>query len=43
VVIYRRPILRIARTRGEVIQQVQETVLHELGHHFGLDEEDLPF
>ncbi len=43
VVIYRRPILRIARTRREVIQQVRETVLHELGHHFGLEEDDLPF
>lgn len=43
VVIYRGPILRIARTRREVIEQVQETVLHELGHHFGLEEADLPF
>ena len=43
VVIYRGPILRIASTRREVIEQVQETVLHELGHHFGLEEDDLPF
>jgi predicted Zn-dependent protease with MMP-like domain len=43
VVIYRGPILRIARTRAEVIEQVQQTVLHELGHHFGLEEDDLPF
>lgn len=43
VVIYRGPILRIARSRREVIEQVQETVLHELGHHFGLEEDDLPF
>jgi predicted Zn-dependent protease with MMP-like domain len=43
VVIYRGPISRIARTRREVVEQVRETVLHELGHHFGLEEEDLPF
>lgn len=43
VVIYRGPILRIARSRREVVEQVRETVLHELGHHFGLGEEDLPF
>ncbi len=43
VVVYRGPILRIARTRREVIEQVRETVLHELGHHFGLEEDDLPF
>jgi len=43
VVIYRGPILRISRSRREVIEQVQQTVLHELGHHFGLGEDDLPF
>ena len=43
VVIYRGPISRIARSRREVVEQVRETVLHELGHHFGLEEDDLPF
>jgi len=43
VVIYRLPILRIAPTRAEVVEQVRQTVLHELGHHFGLEEDDLPF
>lgn len=43
IVIYRGPTLRYARNRHEVVQTVRETVLHELGHHFGLEEEDLPF
>lgn len=43
VVIFRGPILRTTRNRAEVIRAVQETVLHELGHHFGLDEDDMPF
>ncbi len=43
VVIYRGPISRIAGSRREVVEQVRETVLHELGHHFGLEEDDLPF
>ena len=43
VVIYRGPILRIAFTREEVVKQIRETVFHELGHHFGLKEADLPF
>lgn len=43
IVIYRGPILRIASTRQDVLRMVRETVLHELGHHFGLKEEDLPF
>ncbi len=43
VAIYRGPILRVCRSRAEVLQQIRETVLHELGHHFGLQEDDLPF
>lgn len=43
ILIYRIPILRHARTRAEVVRAVQETVLHELGHHFGLGEDDMPF
>ncbi len=43
IVIYRGPILRVARSRQDVLRMVRETVLHELGHHFGLKEEDLPF
>jgi len=43
IVIYRGPTLRAASNRHEVLQIVRETVLHELGHHFGLEEEDLPF
>lgn len=43
IVIYRGPTLRHARDRHDVVRTVRETVLHELGHHFGLEEEDLPF
>ena len=43
VVIYRGPILRQCSTRREVIREIGDTVVHELGHHFGLEEEDLPY
>jgi predicted Zn-dependent protease with MMP-like domain len=43
VVIYRKPILRVAGSRGDIVRVIRETVLHELGHHFGLAEDDLPF
>jgi predicted Zn-dependent protease with MMP-like domain len=36
--IYRGPIVRMARTPRRIEQQVRKTVLHEIGHHFGIDE-----
>lgn len=43
VVIYRGPILRYCRSRREVIREVRDTVIHELGHHFGMEEDDMPY
>ncbi|MEM6455186.1 MAG: metallopeptidase family protein [Acidobacteriota bacterium] len=43
VVIYRLPIVRICETRREVVREVRDTVVHELGHHFGLSDDDMPF
>jgi predicted Zn-dependent protease with MMP-like domain len=39
--IYQRNIERICRTREQLVAQIRKTVLHEVGHHFGLDEDDL--
>ena len=41
IVIYQRNIERMCRTRQAVRRQVRKTILHEVGHHFGLSEEDL--
>jgi predicted Zn-dependent protease with MMP-like domain len=41
--IYRGPILRICRTKTEVVQEVRDTVVHEIGHHFGLDDDEMPY
>ena len=41
ITIYRLPILRICRTRENIIRQVQRTVKHELAHHFGIDDDRL--
>lgn len=43
VVIYRGPILRYCTSRREVLREIRDTVVHELGHHFGLDEDDMPY
>ena len=43
VVLYRGPILRVCTTRREVLREVRDTLVHELGHHFGMEEEDMPY
>ena len=38
ITIFRRPILRYCWTREQVVEQVRKTVVHEVGHHFGIDD-----
>jgi predicted Zn-dependent protease with MMP-like domain len=42
IAIFRGPIGRIARTRHEAVQEVRETIIHELGHYFGLNDDEMP-
>jgi predicted Zn-dependent protease with MMP-like domain len=42
IVIYRRPLLEECSDRNELVREIQDTVVHEIGHYFGLGEEDLP-
>ena len=39
--IYRNPILRMCSSREEVVDQVEITVVHEVAHHFGIDDDRL--
>ena len=41
ITIYRRAICAICRTEDEVTEQVRRTVIHEVGHHFGIDDDRL--
>ncbi|HUU83444.1 MAG TPA: metallopeptidase family protein [Phycisphaerae bacterium] len=41
IVIYQNNIQRFCRTRRQIVRQIRTTVLHEIGHHFGLDEDEL--
>jgi len=42
IALFRGPINRIARTRQEAVEEVRETVIHELGHYFGLGDDEMP-
>lgn len=39
--LFQRPIEAICRTRQDVVEQVRRTVVHEIAHHFGIDDEHL--
>src|SRR5882757_2045142 len=41
ITIYRGPTLRMCATREEVVAETEITVVHEIAHHFGIDDERL--
>lgn len=41
IYLFQRPIERRCNTPQEVVEEVRVTLLHEVGHYFGLEEEDL--
>jgi predicted Zn-dependent protease with MMP-like domain len=41
IYLYRRPILRVAGDPQKVVETIGEVLLHEIGHHFGFDDEEL--
>ena len=41
ITIFRLPILAICRDEAEVVEQVRITVVHEVAHHFGIDDHRL--
>ncbi len=38
ITIYQDPICAMCETEEEVVAQVRRTVVHEVGHHFGIDD-----
>ena len=43
IAIFRGPIMRIARTRQNAVHEIRDTVIHELGHYFGLHDHDMAY
>jgi predicted Zn-dependent protease with MMP-like domain len=41
ITIYRLPICRICASEADVVRQVGITVVHEVAHHFGIDDDRL--
>ena len=43
ITLYKRSHERATRTMDELIEEVRRTLLHEVGHHFGMEEDELPY
>jgi predicted Zn-dependent protease with MMP-like domain len=43
ITIYRRPLLEACHSQGELKDEIRLTVLHEVGHFFGIEDHELPF
>jgi predicted Zn-dependent protease with MMP-like domain len=41
ITIFKLPILHIARSHPELLMIIQDTVMHEIAHHFGMDEHEV--
>ena len=41
ITIYRQAILELCRSEAEVVDEVRTTVIHEVAHHFGIDDDRL--
>jgi predicted Zn-dependent protease with MMP-like domain len=41
ITIFRNPTLRVCDTEQDVVEEVAVTVVHEIAHHFGIDDERL--
>jgi predicted Zn-dependent protease with MMP-like domain len=41
--LYRGPILRQCDTEVEMCREIADTLAHELGHHVGLDDDEMPY
>ena len=41
ITLYRIPICAMSRSEDDVVEVVRDTVIHEVAHHFGIDDERL--
>ena len=41
IFVYRGPLLRMCETAEQLVEEVRITVVHEIAHHFGIDDDEL--
>jgi predicted Zn-dependent protease with MMP-like domain len=41
ILIFRNPTLEMCETEDEIVEEVRITVVHEIAHHFGIDDDRL--
>jgi predicted Zn-dependent protease with MMP-like domain len=41
-VVFRGPILRNTSSNREAVKEIKDTLVHELGHYFGLEDDEMP-
>lgn len=41
IFVYRKPILSICEDEADVVREIEITVVHEIAHHFGIDDDRL--
>ncbi len=41
IILYQQNIEAVCRTEDEIIEEIRKTVIHEVGHHFGLSDEEM--
>jgi len=41
IYVFQKNVEQVCDDEEELVEQVRVTVLHEIGHHFGMDEDDL--
>ena len=42
IAVFRGPINRVTNSWHEAVEEIRETVIHELGHYFGLSDDEMP-
>jgi len=41
IILYRQPLEEMCTTRKELLKEIRKTVIHEVGHFLGMEEEEL--